>query len=121
MEKTAMAEPTITVLFAATFKFLSSTLPAAIGSFVSLRFMPAALSKAERFWSLLSGYFLGSYFGRGLVAYLDIKSDHVEDAVIFGVALFGLSFVSNAMVEIQPLIRALRQRFVGRANKEDQQ
>lgn len=118
MEK-IMPEPTLSALLAAILKFLVSTLPAAIGSFVSLRFMPEALSKRERFFSLLSGYFLGSYFGRGLSEYLDIKSGHVEDAVIFGVALFGLSFVSNAMVEVQPLLRALRQRFIGAAKKDE--
>ena len=114
-----MPEPTLTAIAAALLKFFGTTLPAAIGSFVSLRFMPNELTKKERFLSLISGYFLGSYFGRGIVEYLEIKSGHIEDAVIFGVALFGLSFVSNAMVEIQPLLRALRRRFVGSAGKEE--
>ena len=114
-----MPEPTLSALAATLLKFFVSTLPAAVGSFVSLRFMPNDLSKAERFLSLLSGYFLGSYFGRGISEYLEIKAGHVEDAVIFGVALFGLSFVSNAMVEVQPLLRALRRRFVGTASKEE--
>lgn len=120
MEKYIMPEPTtLSALVAALSKFIVTTLPAAVGSFVSLRFMPNTLSKRERFFSLLSGYFLGTYLGRGLAAYLDIQSGHVEDAVVFGVALFGLSFVSNAMVEVQPLLRALRQRFVGAAKKDE--
>lgn len=116
-----MSEPTTSAAFiAAIFKFFVSTLPAAIGSFVSLRFMPDSLSKKERFLSLFSGYFLGSYFGRGLVEYLGIQSGHIEDAVIFGVALFGLSFVSHAMLEMQPFLHALRKRFVG-SSKENEQ
>jgi hypothetical protein len=118
MEKVMMPEPTIAAIFAALMKFFGSTMPAAIGSFISLRFIPDGLSKRERFFSLLSGYFLGSYIGRGLVEYLDIKGGHVEDAVIFGVALFGLSFVSNAMIEVQPLIRAVRLKFIGTSRDE---
>ncbi len=96
------------------FNFFLTTLPAAFGSFVSLRFMPEGATLLNRIVALISSYLIGSYVGRGIADYYGIQASHISDMIIFGTALFGLSFVANLMLEVKPIVSAASNRIIDR-------
>ncbi|TXG97762.1 MAG: hypothetical protein E6R08_06480 [Nevskiaceae bacterium] len=96
-------------------KVAGEVLPAAAGAVVSVKFLPSSLSRFQRYTSVLSAYAIGTYVGRGLCEWQGITSERAVDAVVFGVAIFGMSFVGTAISEIKPALKALRTKFIGPA------
>lgn len=93
-------------------------LPAAAGAAVSLKFLPSGLSQLERFASMISAYLIGTYIGRGITGYLNIHEPRAVDAIVFGVALFGMTFVGTMISEIKPALQAARKRWIGEAPED---
>lgn len=100
----------------ATLKFILQILPAAVGSMISLRFLPEGLSRAKIFTAWLSAWGIGTFVGRGVASFLDITNHHVSDALMFGFALFGLSLAGAILNEIPVAIRVIRERFLGKSS-----
>lgn len=111
-------EPTSQITIAGLIKLLSGLLPSTLGALVSMRFLPTHLNRHEKGFALISAWAVGTYFGRGLAAYLQISNEHISDAILFGFSLFGLAFAGTAMEEIKPLIKAARRKWVGSTSDE---
>lgn len=101
-------------------KVAGEVLPAAAGAVVSVKFLPSSLTRFQRFTSVVSAYAIGTYVGRGLCEWQGITSARAIDAVVFGVAIFGMSFVGTAISEIKPVLESLRTKFIGPAPSDTQ-
>ncbi len=110
-------EPT-SVFGAALLKIFVDLMPAAIGAFISMRFIPQTLTRAQKVASIFSAWAVGTYFGRGIASYLNITNPHIADAILFGVALFGLSFAGTVIQELKPIIQAATRRWIGPLDKQ---
>ncbi len=92
-------------------KSFAEMFPSTLGAVVSMQFMPRELSKGQKTFALICAWILGTYFGRGIVAYFDVTNIHISDAIMFGSSLFGLSFAGNLVKEMGPLIRSISARW----------
>ncbi len=99
-------------------KIAAEALPAAVGAMISMRFVSPELGRGQRFVAAMCAYAIGTYFGRGVCAYLLVDNPRVVDAIVFGTALFGMAFVGTAMSEIKPLLQAARRKWIGDAPDE---
>ena len=87
-----------------------SILPAAVGAVIAMRWQPKSMPVGGILLAFASSVAIGFYGGRGLTAYLEVKSDAIGDLIMLATALFGLAAVSAAMGEIGPLVKRLANR-----------
>ena len=98
------------------WKYFIQIFPAALGSFISLRFLPAGLSKSKLLTAWLSAWGIGTFAGRGLAEYLEVTNPHISDALMFGMALFGLSIAGAILNEIPTVVHLVREKIFGRSD-----
>lgn len=108
-----MTEPISSIATVTIFKLGVDIVPASLGALVSMQFLPQGLTKTQKAFALGSAWAVGTYFGRGIAAYLNITNPHISDAILFGVSLFGLAFAGTVMQELKPIINAMRKRWIG--------
>ncbi len=103
----------MTIETAAVGKVLVDVAPTALGAFISMQYVAPNLSRWQKMSALISAWAIGTYAGRAVIAYLDVKNERIADAIMLGVALFGMSFVSTLMSEIKPIVKGLLNRYLG--------
>lgn len=95
-------------------------LPGAIGSMLSLQFVPRSFRQSHgRWWagivSFVVGVAVSHYLGGATLEYFKIAAGSImAQAISFCFGLFGLSLVTNAMAEIRPTFDIIREKFLGK-------
>jgi xanthosine utilization system XapX-like protein len=84
----------------------SPFLPALIGAYISLRFVPG-MSFPERLFNLSAGCFLGGYFAPGIAEWFALDGSRVTAAVAVLVGLFGLHIADSMMQWIKAFTAAV--------------
>lgn len=92
------------------FKILVYMLPAIVGSFVSLRFLPEGVGKLNKLSSFCSSLGIAHFIGRGIAEHYGFI-ESVESMVIATTGMVGLTVVSHVINEIPKTIKAFRVKY----------
>lgn len=105
------------VLFAKFSGWISATIPAAIGSLLSI-FMNRDKAENMKKWELAAifcfGIALAHYLGGAAVEYYHIDPHGlISDGIKFTIGLLGMASLASIMVQIPLAVEGLRKKFIG--------
>jgi len=97
--------------------WIGATLPAAIGSALSLyvsKEKTALMTRFELFIVFLFGIALAHYLGGAAIEYSNIKPNSIiADAIKLTVGLMGMATLTNIMAQLPLAIAAVRKKWLG--------
>lgn len=97
--------------------WLSATIPAAIGSALSLyvsKDKTSAMGKIEIFCVFLFGVALAHYLGGAAIEYSKLDAHGlIADAIKLTVGLLGMATLTNVMIQLPLAVEGLRKKWTG--------
>lgn len=97
--------------------WIVSTIPAAIGSAISLyigKDKTSKMRKAEIICVFFFGVALAHYFGGATIEYNDIDPQTLTaDSIKVAIAVVGMGVLTNVMIQLPIAVEALRKKWIG--------
>lgn len=97
--------------------WMISTLPAAIGSAISLyigKDKTSKMRKAEVLCVFVFGVALAHYFGGATIEYNNIDPNTLTaDSIKVSIAVVGMGVLTNIMIQLPIAVEALRKKWIG--------